>query len=246
MKKQIKIAGIFMLMFASIAFSALSQREGRKGDKKEYKEKHGKNKEMHDKDGKHDGKWDKKENDGENDREKDKYKDKYKDKHGNNGHPMYVTYGSWDGFTWNRVNFKQRMQIKNQQKVTICHHFNNSNKPNVTINVSPNAVQAHMKHGDNMGECRIVKSQYSDIYLRKRTEYYNNLQNAREQVAYSQSMLDYARARLAQSRLELAVMQKNKVPPATIERKQAAVVQLETNTTLLGTLIGVAANVIVK
>ncbi len=267
MKKQFKIAGISMLMLASVALSAVAQHEGNKKDKKDHKENHGKNKQMHDNSDKHDGKWDKKEDHDMQDEkwEKNKKHDGKGDKnekhdmnddenegqnndgrHGHNGQPVLVTNGSWDGFIWNRENFRQRMQIKNQKKVTICHHFNNSDQPNVNINVSANAVQAHLNHGDNLGACPTVKSQYSESYIRKRNEYYTRLQNAREQVAYSQSMLNYAKARLAESRLQLATMQRNNLPKETIERKQAVVVELENNTTLLGTLIGVAANVIVN
>jgi hypothetical protein len=38
-------------------------------------------------------------------------------------------------------------------KVTICHHTGSPNHPFVTITISRNALQAHLKHGDTIGPC---------------------------------------------------------------------------------------------
>ncbi len=98
-----------------------------------------------------------------------------------------------------------------------------------------------------MGDCPLVSnSRFSDIFLRKRKDYYNNIQNSDEQVSYSRSILDYALVRLAYSRQQLAASQNNKIPAADIERKQATVIYLEQNVSLLETLIGVAANLVAK
>jgi hypothetical protein len=155
-------------------------------------------------------------------------------------------YVMTDGFRWNRETFKDRNKYRNQDKVTICHKVNNDAEPAVTIRVSKNALNAHMNHGDVMGDCPEIKnSRYSDVFLRNRTDYYNTLQNHYEQVTYSQSILDYAMARLTNSRQQLVVMQNNNLPAAEIERKQAAVIELEQNVSLLESLIGVAANIVV-
>ncbi|MGI8600392.1 MAG: hypothetical protein ACR2KB_14155, partial [Chitinophagaceae bacterium] len=93
---------------------------------------------------------------------------------------------------------------------------------------------------------QVNNSRYSDVFLRNRTDYYNTLQNHYEQVTYSQSILDYAIARLTNSRQQLVVMQNNNLPAAEIQKKQATVVELEENVTLLESLIGVAANLVVN
>jgi hypothetical protein len=38
-------------------------------------------------------------------------------------------------------------------KVLICHRTGSSKKPSHTINVSANAMQAHLRHGDTLGPC---------------------------------------------------------------------------------------------
>jgi len=38
-------------------------------------------------------------------------------------------------------------------KVTICHHTGSPNHPFVTITISRNALDAHLKHGDTIGPC---------------------------------------------------------------------------------------------
>jgi hypothetical protein len=53
-------------------------------------------------------------------------------------------------------------------------------------------------------------------------------------------------ARLTSSRQQLATMQRNNMPVADIERKQAKVVELEQNVSLLETLISAAANLVVN
>jgi hypothetical protein len=152
-----------------------------------------------------------------------------------------------DGYSWNDDNFKDRKKLKDQEKVTICHKVNKNNEPGVTLRVSSNATKAHMNHGDAMGECTATANgKFSDIFLRKRTDYYNTLQNSYEQVSYSRSILDYAVQKLTNSRLQLANMQNNNVPRAELERKQATVAELEQNVSLLETLIGVTANLVIN
>ncbi len=149
-----------------------------------------------------------------------------------------------DGYYWNRDNFKDRQKIKNQEKVTICHKFR-SDEPAVTIRVSSNALKAHMGHGDVMGDCPAIQDRsFSDIFLRNRGDYYNTLYNSQDQVSYSRSILDYALARLTNSRQQLVYMQNNNYAPADIQRRQATVVELEQNVSLLETVLGVAANLI--
>ncbi len=106
-------------------------------------------------------------------------------------------------------------------------------------------MQAHLNHGDVRGECPANSTtRYSGNFLGKRTDYYNNVQDTEEQVAYSKSVLAYALERLSNSRQQLAVMQSNNTPLQAIEQKKATVVELEHNVSLLETLIGIAVNVV--
>jgi hypothetical protein len=148
------------------------------------------------------------------------------------------------GYYWDRENFKNRQKIKNQEKVTICHKFS-GNEPAVTIRVSSHALKAHMGHGDIMGDCPAVQgSRFTDIFLRNRGDYYNTLYNSQEQVSYSRSILDYALARLTNSRQQLVYMQNNNYAPADIQRRETTVVELEQNVSLLETVLGVASTLI--
>ena len=150
-----------------------------------------------------------------------------------------------EGYSWDRETFKDRKKIKSQEKVTVCHKFNRADDPAVTIRISSNALKAHMAHGDVMGDCPVIsRGRFSDNFLRRRADYYNDLYNGQDQVVYSRSILDYALARLADSRQQLVVYRANNMPAAEIERKEVVVVELERNVSLLESLIGVAANVI--
>jgi len=150
-----------------------------------------------------------------------------------------------DGYSWNRETFKDRDKIKNKEKVTLCHKFKGDGEPGVTLKVSSHALQAHLNHGDTRGECPAnTNNRYSDIFLGKRTDYYNSVQNAQEQVSYSKSILAYALERLSYSRQQLALMQSNNTPVQAIEQKKTTVAELEQNVSLLETLIGVAVNVV--
>ena len=149
------------------------------------------------------------------------------------------------GYNWNDDDFKDRNRYKKQNKVTICHKINRNGESGVTISVSENAVKAHMKHGDVMGECPAVShTSFSNGFLKNRQEYFNNLQRTQEEIYYSRSVLDYALQRLTNSRLQLQQLQNNNATAQEIERKQQVVIVLEQNTTLLQSLIGVAVEVV--
>jgi hypothetical protein len=230
MKKSIIRLGFSVLIVTAMAITPANAQQDKNNNKKEQAQKQQKKQDKPDKADKvNQGKKDGKDNNGYND-----------DKSvGNNDKN--------DGFKWDRSNFKNREKIKNKEKVTLCHKFNSNDEPAVTIKVSSHALKAHLNHGDIQGDCPTVANKsFSDNFLRKRTDYFNTVQTNHEQVSYSRSVLDYAVARLTSSRQQLATMQRNNMPVADIERKQAKVVELEQNVSLLETLISAAANLVVN
>jgi hypothetical protein len=269
MKKQMTLLGFSILMISAVLFSAFTQQQKSKNNGKEQHQDQSKNK---DKPGKAEkakaGNNDKEQLTGKM-KQKDNQEKKgmndnngKKDMNDNNGKNEANSNkgkkadmpdrndGKYDmkhGYKWNRETFKNRDKIKNGDKVTLCHKFKSASEPGVTITVSRNALKAHMNHGDVVGNCPAgAKGNFSDIFLRKRTDYYNIIENRQEQVSYSRSVLDYALIRLSDSRLQLATLKNNNMPVAEIERKQATVAELEQNVSLLETLIGVAINIVVN
>jgi len=245
MKKQIILLCFPILMITAVAFKATTQQE-KNNNKKEQQQNQSKKQDKTDKanPGKNDSKG---QPPGKKDQNDNAGKNAVKDNQGKNDELSRGNYDMKDGYKWDRENFKDRNKIKNQEKVTLCHKFNSNDEPAVSIRVSSSALKAHMNHGDVMGNCpAVTNTRFNDNYLRNRTEYYNSLQNHYEQVSYSRSILDYALARLTNSRQQLAIMQNNNMPVADIERKQLIVVGLEQNVSLLETLIGVAANLVVN
>lgn len=156
----------------------------------------------------------------------------------NRGRIKNIGGDNW--YAWNRDNFNDRRQLRNKGKVTICHKFRSNEEP-VTISVSENAMKAHMGHGDVVGNCPpVTNSIWSDIFQRRRVNYYNDLYYGQDQYNYSNSILEYALMRLADSRSQLDYMRVNNYPQGDIDRRQAAVLGLEQNVSLLETVLGVA------
>ncbi len=236
MKKQLKRLGFVFLLITAVIFAAFTPQQKDKNKNKDQQEGQGK-------------KQDKSNKGGNADNAKNKGKDK-DDENGNKGkNDNNGNNHDWDKeyvYNWNRETFKDRQKIKNYDKVTVCHKFRSNSGPAVTLRVSPNALKAHINHGDIMGNCPPIKSHYSDIFLRRRNDYYNYLQESQEKVWYSRSVLDYSRIRLADYRVQLVTLQNRRMPPADIERKRVTVIALEQNVTLLEALIGVTANILVN
>jgi len=271
MKKQITLAGFSaLLMMIAVLFIAANTQDEKKQDKKGGQQKEQKqdkgnkgDKDREDNGGRQDG--GKKERGNESKADKAKGRDNkdvdkdekkgYKNDKGNGHDNEGMAKGNKkkdrddemkDGYKWDRETFKDRNKYRNGEKVTLCHKVKKGDEPGVTIRVSSNALKSHLNHGDTEGECPAVTSgkRYSDGFLRKRTDYYNTVQNNYEQVSYSRSILDYATQRLTGARQQLVVMQSNNTPVVDIERKQATVVVLEQNVSLLETLVVAAANLV--
>lgn len=254
MKQHFSILTIAVLIFGAVVISSFQNGKENKGKG---------NKEQADKQDKGQGK-DKgnKGGDKSNGKGNDKHDNKDKsnngngignDKDKNNGrgnndkdNDRNDRYKMKDGYKWDNETFRDRDKfVKNNEKVSICHKAGKNNEPAVTIRVSENAMKAHMNHGDVMGECTEVNNgTFSDIFIRKRTDYYNTLQDSYEQVTYSRSILDYALERLTGARTQLVTLQNSNAPAADIERRRLLVVDLEDNVSLLQRLVGVTANII--
>jgi hypothetical protein len=244
MKKQLSLFTLAILVLVLVTVSSYRQKDKEnkgKGNKEQPKENKGKGQ---DKDDPNKGKGNDKDNVKGNGNDKDKGNE------GNNGNDKdnkgrnkAITD---DGYKWDHETFKNRNDIrKGQDKVTICHKFNNANEPAVTIRVSAAALKAHMGHGDVQGDCpAVTNSRFSDGFLRQRADYYTLLSEGQEQVLYSQSILDYALQRLTGVKSQYVTLQSTNVPAADLERKRLLVVELEDNVSLLRTLVGVTANLV--
>ena len=253
--KKLSIIGISFLLAGAVAFTGFQQ-DKNKNEKKEQQQNKAKNQDKKDNPGNSNANKNKQDQPGNKNQKDNQDKNNAKDRdnkglekmNGNNANRNDNSRGNVDmrdGYKWDRETFKDRNKYKNQEKVTICHKFNNDNEPAVTLRVSANALNAHLNHGDIEGSCPDVRNdRYSDDYIRERNDYYERIQESREKVLYSQSILDYAIQRLTDSRVQLVNMRNNNLPAVEIERKQATVVELEQNVSLLETLIGVTANVL--
>lgn len=259
MKLQISYLAFALVIFAAVAITSFAQ--GKKEGKGNAKEQHGNNgnngkgnsKHNNGNDnkpgnsGKDHGKGDEHKNNGNGNNGKGNDKDhgNGNDKHDDGDQPGNGKNKMKDGYRWDNETFADRNKIRNNMnKVTICHKFKNGNEPGVTIRVAEPALKAHLNHGDVMGDCPAVTGNYSDVFIKRRADYYNVLESGQEQVLYSRSILDYAIERLTGARSQLVTLQNTNAPAADIEQKRVLVVDLEQNVSLLQTLLGVTANLL--
>lgn len=256
MKKKLTGAGVIVFIIAALSFTAFAPQQKPVNEKKEQQA--GK-KDQDKKTGKPDnaGKGNAADNSqkgqpGDKGNKADKGQAMGNQGQGNNKGmsddmgAMKGNRGGQDGYSWDPVTFKDRKKVRNQEKVTICHKFGRADEPDVTIRVSSNALKAHMDHGDIMGACPPASGRFSDIFGRRRTDYYNILQESQEQVVYSKSILDYARERLEYYRAQQEAMRRANAAAADLERRQVIVVTLEREVSLLETLANATANLLLN
>jgi hypothetical protein len=154
-------------------------------------------------------------------------------------------FGNRDLYRWDEITFRDRHKYRNEGKVTVCHKFNRTDEPAVAINISRNALKAHLGHGDIEGPCPVYSGPFSRVYIDNRRDYYDVLYGAQDQVIYSQYILDYALERLTGARSELLVLQNNNAPVYMIERRQAVITELEDNVSLLEVALAAVAGLLV-
>jgi hypothetical protein len=118
---------------------------------------------------------------------------------------------------------------RNFKKVTICHTPNGSEYP-VTINVSENALKAHLNHGDYLGECKDWdRSRYSDSYWNTRTDYYNQYVQTTETLSLGQQLLALAINKLTNSQQQLTA-QRPSLTSRQISDRELAIINLQNDT----------------
>jgi hypothetical protein len=177
---------------------------------------------------------------GSNDnRGSDKNKGKDKDKGNGKSRRENVKWDRDDNINWGFENYASRKRPKDNKKVTICHNTGDSEFP-VMINVSENAVKAHMNHGDQIGNCA---TNYSDRwpanYIRTRENVYNNYENTWETMSYSESLLRFAADRLLGIKSTFQT-QRSTLSSQDIQRKEALILDLQNNVNSLENQLAVS------
>lgn len=130
---------------------------------------------------------------------------------------------------WNDNDIYNAKKPKNNKKVTVCHKPNGSDNP-VNINVSVNALKAHLNHGDLEGKCNdFDRSRYSDNYWNTRNDYYNQYISTSETMSFGEQLLIAAIGKLTNAKTQL-VSQRNTLSASDLERKQLALMNLQNDT----------------
>lgn len=140
---------------------------------------------------------------------------------------------------WGFEDFANRRRPGGQKKVTICHHAGgvNSEYP-VTISISENAVQAHLNHGDQLGNCSVnYGDRWSSYYLDSRQNVYNSYEQAWETMSFGEALLNYAVQRLLGVRTDF---DRNRINYTSqeIQRREALIYELQNNVDVLENQLG--------
>lgn len=139
---------------------------------------------------------------------------------------------------WGLENFADRKHPKNQKKVTICHNPSDNNSNGVSISVSENALQAHMAHGDKVGDCTIDYSdRWSSDYVRSRENVYNTYEQAWETMSYSEALLKLGVEKLLGVRTNLD-RNRTSMTSSEIQRRELLITDLQNNVNSLENQLG--------
>lgn len=253
-KNILSVAIASTTLFTMVAFTDLQQKKEKKEGKGNHgqeqsshegkggKQKQDKHHDREDKGDKRDDKHWKKNESGEkykhgnkhedkgnwNKADNDDYSYKSKKKYGNGN--SYKMNGKRDkDIDWNLNEFENRKHPKNQKKVSICHKPGKGENNGVTINVSENALKAHMSHGDRMGNCTVDNSsRWSSDYVKARENVFNTYEQTWERMSYSEALLRLAadkllgiKSNLDRTRLTLSNEE--------LQRKEALILDLQNN-----------------
>ncbi|MHB1178800.1 MAG: hypothetical protein ACYCZO_10775 [Daejeonella sp.] len=147
----------------------------------------------------------------------------------------------WDrdeSINWGLNDFKSRKRPKDFKKVTVCHSTGGDSFP-VSINISENALQAHLNHGDQTGNCTTNYSErWPQNYIRTRENVYNTYENTWETMSYSEALVRYAADKLLGIKSNLQ-RDRSTLTAQEIQRREAVILDLQTNVTGLESQIGV-------
>jgi len=144
---------------------------------------------------------------------------------------------------WGINNWAERKYPKNQKKVSICHNPSGNDSGNsVTINISENAVQAHLNHGDTMGDCsNNYSDRWSREYIQSREIVYNNYEQTYETMSYSEALLKYAMEKLLGVKTNLNSTRVN-LNAQEVERREGLILDLQNNVTDLENQLNLTRN----
>lgn len=228
-----------------------SESKGNKNDRgKEYKGNSGMSQEGNHKDGDDRGHNDYKKGDkGQSEHSNAMYGDRGNQKNMGNNHKNdkgKVKYRKeaihWDrdeSILWGFDNYKNRKRPKEHKKVTVCHNTGDRNYP-VTITVSENALQAHLNHGDQIGNCRANSSnRWPDYFIKTRENVYNRYEDTWEMMSYSESLLRYAADKLLGTKSAFQV-QRPTLSTQEIQRREALIFELQNNVNSLENQLSVS------
>ena len=144
---------------------------------------------------------------------------------------------------WGINNWAERKHPKNQKKVSICHNPSGNDSGNsVTINVSENAVQAHLNHGDIIGNCsNNYSDRWSREYIQSRETVYNTYEQTYETMSYSESLLKYAMEKLLGVKTNLNTSRVN-LSAQEVQRREGLILDLQNNVTDLENQLDLTRN----
>lgn len=136
----------------------------------------------------------------------------------------------YPGITWWVGNNYESYRLpKKQKKVRICHKPNGSNYP-VNIEVSVNALPAHLNHGDYEGRCSdFDRGRFSNAYWDTRTSYYTQYMQTTETLSLGEQLLLLAIDKLTNSR-NLLNAQRSSLSPQEINRREIVIINLQNDT----------------
>lgn len=164
---------------------------------------------------------------------------KIKGNHRGNGNSKNLNGKRDLDINWGFNDYANRKRPKNQKKVTICHKpSTNASKSGVTISVSENALEAHRNHGDEIGNCNNYPSGWDDNYIKSRENVFSVYEQTWERMSYSEALLQLALQKLVGARTNLN-RDRLQLSSTEIQRREALIYDLENNTTLLDTQLGV-------
>jgi hypothetical protein len=135
---------------------------------------------------------------------------------------------------WDLSNFANRKHPKNQKKISICHKPDASGSGNpVNISISGNALNAHLNHGDQIGNCTVNYSdRWSDNYIKSRESVYTVYEQTYETMSYSEALLRYAAEKLLGIQTNLNTSRVN-LSSQEVERRELLILDLQNNVTNL-------------